>query len=65
MPSRRLQMAVFVSGCSSMFSGSFQNNFLPSSIDTKPVKGQNEAWSLAEEGQAVWTRRQREDVKGV
>lgn len=48
-----------------MFSGSFQYNFLPLSIGTKPVKGQNEAWSLAEEGQAVWIGRQREDVKGV
>lgn len=45
MPRRRLQMAGFVERCLSMFSGSFQCNFLPLSTGTQPVKGHNEAWS--------------------
>lgn len=44
--SGRLQMAAFVRGCLSMFSGSFQYNFLPLSIGMKPVNGQNEARTL-------------------
>ncbi len=34
-----------------MFSGSFQCNFLPLSMGTQPVKGQNEAWSLVVDGE--------------
>ena len=48
--------------CLSMFSGSFQCNFLPLSTGTQPAKGQNEAWShvVDEEGkaEALWTCRQ-------
>lgn len=44
MPRRRLQMAGFIEGCHlNMFSGSFQCNFLPLSMGTQPVRGQNEA----------------------